>query len=465
MFATDIDEAKLEALKSEGIAEVARLDARDSAAVAAMAKRAGKTDILLNAAGFVHHGTVLDCSDEDWDFSFDLNVKSMHRTIRAFLPGMLENGRGAIVNISSAAGVFKAAPNRYVYGATKAAVAALTRSVAADFIAKGSAATASAPAPSKRPRCWSARPPLVPTDARCSSPGSRWDGSAPQRKSHRSRSISPATKARSRQASRMSSTAAGRCNAGETPMNKIDLNGRCAVVTGGAQGFGRAIAERFVASGAKVAIWDHDLPFAEKTAKEIGPAVSAFKVDVSDLAAVEKTRDGTLKELGKIDILVNNAGIAGIDKTVWETDLDEWRKVLRINLDGPFICCKAVVPAMIAQKYGRIVNIASIAGKEGNPNAAHYSASKAGLIALTKSLGKELAQHDILVNAVTPAAAKTAIFDQLTQQHIDFMLSKIPKGRFVLVEELAAMVAWLASEDCAFSTGAVFDISGGRATY
>ncbi len=248
-------------------------------------------------------------------------------------------------------------------------------------------------------------------------------------------------------------------------MNKIDLNGRCAVVTGGAQGFGRAIAERFVASGAKVAIWDHDLPFAEKTAKEIGSAVTAFKVDVSDLAAVETTRDATLKALGKIDILVNNAGIAGINKTVWETDLEEWRKVMRINLDGPFICCKAIVPSMVKQNYGRIVNIASIAGKEGNPNAAHYSASKAGLIALTKSLGKELAGHEISVNAVTPAAAKTAIFDQLTQQHIDFMLSKIPKGRFVLVEELAAMVAWLSSEDCAFSTGAVFDISGGRATY
>ena len=246
-------------------------------------------------------------------------------------------------------------------------------------------------------------------------------------------------------------------------MNKIDLNGRCAVVTGGAQGFGRAIAERFIASGAKVAIWDFDLPLAEETAKEIG--ATAFKVDVSDLAAVEKIRDETLKALGKIDILVNNAGIAGVNATVWETDLEEWRKVLRINLDGPFICCKAIVPAMISQGYGRIVNIASIAGKEGNPNAAHYSASKAGLIALTKSLGKELAGHDILVNAVTPAAAKTAIFDQITQQHIDFMLSKIPKGRFVLVEEVAAMVAWLASEDCAFSTGAVFDISGGRATY
>ena len=247
--------------------------------------------------------------------------------------------------------------------------------------------------------------------------------------------------------------------------NKIDLNGRTAVVTGGAQGFGRAITERFVASGAKVAIWDFDQSLAEKTANEIGNAVSAFKVDVSDLAAVETTRDATLKAFGKIDILVNNAGIAGINKTVWETDLDEWRKVMRINLDGPFICAKAIVPTMIAAKYGRIVNIASIAGKEGNPNAAHYSASKAGVIALTKSLGKELAAYDILVNAVTPAAAKTAIFDQLTQQHIDFMLSKIPKNRFVLVEELAAMVAWLSSEDCAFSTGAVFDISGGRATY
>jgi 3-oxoacyl-[acyl-carrier protein] reductase len=248
-------------------------------------------------------------------------------------------------------------------------------------------------------------------------------------------------------------------------MNKIDLIGRCAVVTGGAQGFGRAIAERFVASGAKVAIWDHDLPFAEKTAGEIGDNVSAFKVDVSELAAVESARDATLKAFGKIDILVNNAGITGANKTVWEMDLDDWRKVMRVNLDGPFICCKAVVPAMIANKYGRIVNIASIAGKEGNPNAAHYSASKAGVIALTKSLGKELAAHNILANAVTPAAAKTAIFDQMTQQHIDFMLSKIPKARFLLVEELAAMVAWLASEDCAFSTGAVFDISGGRATY
>ena len=464
VFATDIDEAKLEALKSEGIAEVARLDARDSAAVAAMAKRAGKTDILLNAAGFVHHGTVLDCSDEDWDFSFDLNVKSMHRTIRAFLPGMLESGKGTIVNISSAAGVVKAAPNRYVYGATKAAVAALTQVGGRRLHHQGHPLQLHLPrhhrdaldAGSRR-----RRRPQRSRDVHLTAA----DGTARHRRGDRfARRLS--RQRRKRVHDRCRACHRRRLDAvGERPMNKIDLNGRCAVVTGGAQGFGRAIAERFVASGAKVAIWDHDLPFAEKTAKEIGPAVSAFKVDVSDLAAVEKTRDETLKALGKIDILVNNAGIAGINKTVWETDLEEWRKVLRINLDGPFICCKAVVPAMIAQKYGRIVNIASIAGKEGNPNAAHYSASKAGLIALTKSLGKELAQHDILVNAVTPAAAKTAIFDQLTQQHIDFMLSKIPKGRFVLVEELAAMVAWLASEDCAFSTGAVFDISGGRATY
>ena len=247
--------------------------------------------------------------------------------------------------------------------------------------------------------------------------------------------------------------------------NVIDLEGRTAVVTGGAQGFGKAITERFLKSGARIAIWDRDTALAEKTARALGAGVTPIPCDVTDDKSVAKALDATVKALGKVDILVNNAGIAGINKSVWETDLEEWRKVLRINLDGPFICCKAVVPSMLKQKYGRIVNIASIAGKEGNPNAAHYSASKAGLIALTKSLGKELAQHDILVNAVTPAAAKTAIFDQMTQQHIDFMLSKIPKARFVLVEELAAMVAWLASEDCAFSTGAVFDISGGRATY
>ena len=248
-------------------------------------------------------------------------------------------------------------------------------------------------------------------------------------------------------------------------MNNIDLKGRVAVVTGGAQGFGRAVTERFVKSGAKVAIWDRDTGLAEKTAKEIGEAVKVFACDVSELAPVEAARDATLKAFGKIDILVNNAGIAGANATTWDTQVDEWRKVMKINLDGPFICAKAVVPVMIKQNYGRIVNVASIAGKEGNPNAAHYSASKAGVIALTKSLGKELASYDIAVNAVTPAAAKTAIFDQITQQHIDFMLSKIPRNRFVTVQEMAAMVAWMASADNSFTTGAVFDLSGGRATY
>ncbi|WP_424627109.1 SDR family NAD(P)-dependent oxidoreductase [Bradyrhizobium sp. SYSU BS000235] len=248
-------------------------------------------------------------------------------------------------------------------------------------------------------------------------------------------------------------------------MNKIDLTGRCAVVTGGAQGFGRAITERFVASGAKVAIWDFDQPLADKTAKEIGPAVTALEVDVTSVDAVEAATAATLKAFGRIDILVNNAGIAGVNKPVADLSYDEWRQVMKINLDGPFICCKALVPTMKKQNYGRIVNIASIAGKEGNPNASHYSASKAGVIALTKSLGKELAGTDIAVNAVTPAAAKTAIFDQMTQQHIDFMLSKIPRGRFLKVDELASLVAWMSSEECLYTTGAVFDISGGRATY
>ncbi len=247
--------------------------------------------------------------------------------------------------------------------------------------------------------------------------------------------------------------------------NQIDLKGRTAVVTGGAQGFGRAITERFIASGATVAIWDRDTALAEKTAAALGSAVSVHACDVADPASVAAATKATLAALGRIDILVNNAGIAGANAKTWETDVEEWRKVMRINLDGPFICSRAVVPAMIAQNYGRIVNIASIAGKEGNPNAAHYSASKAGVIALTKSLGKELAGYNIAVNAVTPAAAKTAIFDQITQSHIDFMLSKIPRNRFVLVEELAAMVAWMVSEENSFTTGAVFDISGGRATY
>ncbi|MEM6497555.1 MAG: SDR family NAD(P)-dependent oxidoreductase [Pseudomonadota bacterium] len=247
--------------------------------------------------------------------------------------------------------------------------------------------------------------------------------------------------------------------------NSIDMSGRVAVVTGGAQGFGRAIAERFAASGAKVDIWDRDTALAVKTAEEIGSAVRAVDADVSELASLEAARDATLAAHGRLDILVNNAGIAGANATTWDTEVEEWRKVMRINLDGPFLCSKVVVPTMIEQNYGRIINIASIAGKEGNPNAAHYSASKAGVIALTKSLGKELADYDISVNAVTPAAAKTAIFDQITQQHIDFMLSKIPRQRFVKVEELASMVSWMASEECAFTTGAVFDISGGRATY
>jgi 3-oxoacyl-[acyl-carrier protein] reductase len=247
--------------------------------------------------------------------------------------------------------------------------------------------------------------------------------------------------------------------------NAIDLKSRFAVVTGGAQGIGRAAAERFVASGARVAIWDHDTKLAEKTAREIGPAVKAYACDVANLASIEKARDQTLKDLGRIDILINNAGIAGANATTWETSVEEWRRVMAINLDGPFLCCKAVVPGMIAQNYGRIVNIASIAGKEGNPNAAHYSASKAGVIALTKSLAKEVATRNISVNAITPAAAKTAIFDQITQAHIDFMLSKIPRGRFVTVEEVAALIAFAASEDCSFTTGQVLDISGGRATY
>ncbi|HJU30633.1 MAG TPA: SDR family NAD(P)-dependent oxidoreductase [Hyphomicrobiaceae bacterium] len=247
--------------------------------------------------------------------------------------------------------------------------------------------------------------------------------------------------------------------------NNIDLKERKAVVTGGAQGFGKAITERFLKSGAAVAIWDKDIALARKTAKALGAGATAIACDVGDAASVAEARDATIKALGRIDILINNAGIAGANAKTWETEIDEWRRVMRINLDGPFICSRAVVPHMIAQNYGRIVNIASIAGKEGNPNAAHYSASKAGVIALTKSLGKELAGYDIAVNAVTPAAAKTAIFDQLTQAHIDFMLSKIPRNRFVTVEELAALVAWMASSENSFTTGAVFDISGGRATY
>jgi len=249
--------------------------------------------------------------------------------------------------------------------------------------------------------------------------------------------------------------------------NKIDLAGRCAVVTGGAQGIGRAIVERFLDSGAVVAIWDNDPALAQQTAAALKGRgrVATVAVDVTDYGAVERARDATLAEFQRIDILVNNAGISGPNTKTWDYPLDAWRSVLSINLDGPFHCCRAVAPTMIAQNYGRIVNIASIAGKEGNPNAPAYSASKAGLIALTKSLGKELAGYDISVNCLTPAAARTAIFDQMTQEHIDFMLSKIPRNRFVTVEEIAALAAFCASSDCSFTTGAVFDISGGRATY
>lgn len=249
--------------------------------------------------------------------------------------------------------------------------------------------------------------------------------------------------------------------------NRIDLSGRVAVVTGGAQGIGRAIVERFLASGASVAIWDRDKKLADSTASELvgGGPVDSFHVDVTHLASVEKARDATLAAFKRIDILVNNAGISGPNVPTWEYPKAAWDEVIAINLTGPFHCCRAIAPGMIAQNYGRIVNVASIAGKEGNPNAPAYSASKAGLIALTKSLGKELAGYDISVNCVTPAAAKTAIFAQMTEQHIAYMLAKIPRARFVNVEEIAATIAFAASAECSFTTGAVFDLSGGRATY
>ena len=250
-------------------------------------------------------------------------------------------------------------------------------------------------------------------------------------------------------------------------MNRIDLEGRKAVVTGGAQGIGRAIVERFLDSGATVTIWDMDRALGEQVVEALsarGP-VSTIDVDVADWDRVSSATARTVAEMGGIDILCANAGIAGANATVIDTDPAEWRKVVDIDLTGVFHCCKAIAPHMVEKGYGRIVNTASIAGKEGNPNAAHYSAAKAGVIALTKSLGKELAKHDIAVNCITPAAAKTAIFDQIEQYHIDYMLSKIPRGRFVAVEEIAGMVAWLASEENSFTTGAVFDLSGGRATY
>src|SRR6266567_2176794 len=241
-------------------------------------------------------------------------------------------------------------------------------------------------------------------------------------------------------------------------MNQIDLNGRTAIVTGGAQGIGFAVASRLLQSGAAVSIWDRDNETLRQAADQLQGCgrVTTATVDVTDPEAVQRAADATAQELGKIDILVANAGIAGPNHNLWEYPVDAWKQVIDINLLGIFYCCRAVVPCMLRQNYGRIVNFASIAGKEGNPNASAYSASKAGVIALTKSLGKETAANNIAVNCITPAAARTAIFDQITQQHIDFMLSKIPLGRFGAVEEIAALVTWLCTEECSFSTGAVF---------
>jgi 3-oxoacyl-[acyl-carrier protein] reductase len=249
-------------------------------------------------------------------------------------------------------------------------------------------------------------------------------------------------------------------------MIKYDLNDRVAVVTGGAQGFGLAITERFIEAGAKVIIWDIDENAAKEAIDKVkSENLSHQVVDVTNFEIVNKNLGEVDKKYGKIDIFVNNAGIAGMNTTVAEYPLDEWKKVMNLNLNSVFYCCKAVVPFMLKNDYGRIVNIASIAGKEGNPNASAYSTSKAGVIGLTKSLGKELAQKNIAVNCVTPAAAKTRIFDQMTEEHINYMLSKIPRNKFAKVEELASLVTWLASEENSFSTAAVFDLSGGRATY
>lgn len=241
--------------------------------------------------------------------------------------------------------------------------------------------------------------------------------------------------------------------------------GRCAVVTGGVSGIGAGIAQRLASEAARLSLWDRDAgTLGDLQARSRG-ATHTVAVDVTDHEAVLAAAAETVRALGRIDILIASAGITGPNAPVAEYPLDAWQRVVDVNLNGVFYCNRAVVPHMLKCGYGRIVNIASIAGKEGNPNAAAYSASKAGVIALTKSLGKELAHTEIRVNCVAPAAVRTPIFDQMTQQHIDFMLSKIPKGRFVLVEELASLVSWLASEECSFSTGAVFDISGGRATY
>jgi len=248
-------------------------------------------------------------------------------------------------------------------------------------------------------------------------------------------------------------------------VNQLDFHNRAAVITGGATGIGLAIAQRLVASGGRVSLWDRDAAALEKARQALGGATDARVVDVSDAARVGAAAIETASGLGRIDALVCSAGITGPNTTTWEYPVDAWRQVIDVNLNGVFYCNHAIVPLMLKRDYGRIVNIASVAGKEGNPNAPAYSASKAGVIGLTKSLGKELAKTGIRVNCITPAAVRTAIFDQMTPAHIEFMLSKIPLGRFGHVEEIAALVAWLCTEDCSFSTGAVFDLSGGRATY
>ena len=249
-------------------------------------------------------------------------------------------------------------------------------------------------------------------------------------------------------------------------MIKFDIKNRVAVVTGGAQGFGLAITERFIESGAKVVIWDIDENEAKKAMEKVKSKNLSYQiVDVSDFNKINEKLIEIESSHGKIDIFINNAGVAGMNTTVAQYPIEEWNKVINLNLNAVFYCCKAVVPFMEKNNYGRIVNIASIAGKEGNPNASAYSTSKAGVIGLTKSLGKELAQKNIAVNCVTPAAAKTRIFDQMTEEHINYMLSKIPRNKFAKVEELASLVTWLSSEENSFSTAAVFDLSGGRATY
>ena len=250
-------------------------------------------------------------------------------------------------------------------------------------------------------------------------------------------------------------------------MNHLDLNGRVAVITGGARGIGYAAAARALRSGATVSLWDADSDRVETARRELSPlgTVNAQIVELTDQHAVEAAAAATVSNHGRIDVLVNNAGITGGNGATWELAPDVWRRVLDVNLTGSFLTCRAIVPHMLAHGYGRIVNVASIAGKEGNPNASHYSASKAGLIALTKSLAKELAPRNIVVNCITPAAARTEIFSQMKQEHVDYMLARIPMGRFLELEEVASLICWLATEECSFSTGAVFDISGGRATY